>query len=202
MKVAGSIESSNNIIAGLNGNKPTTITKPVSNTVKPEKEEPKFVYDPDYDKKQLAEIGIDVDSGDHKWYEIPSTKHGILGVTGSGDYDIESNLGSSGITTEIPPLDEQVWSSLGMNNGSYSGGSVTYNISKTSDPDADKRIKRILDHTFEVSSKSIEKKLQMIIDRMDSSQSNGMKIPGKSTTSNQKLFDERIPSQVSRLSIG
>lgn len=202
MKVAGSIESSNNIIAGLNGNKPTTTTKPVSNTVKPEKEEPKFVYDPDYDKKQLAEIGIDVDSGDHKWYEIPSTKHGILGVTGSGDYDIESNIGSSGITTEIPPLDEQVWSSMGMNNGSYSGGSVTYNISKTSDPDADKRIKRILDHTFEVSSKSIEKKLQMIIDRMDSSQSNGMKIPGKSTTSNQKLFDEHIPSQVSRLSIG
>ena len=233
VKVAGSIESSNNIIAGLKGDNPYfgstnssssptispdnmygyigdiegDVEDPISigSLMSPEKQDIKFVYDPDYNKKKAAEMGIDVkgiENGDYKWYELPNAQHGIVGVVGSGDYDIESNIGSSGITTEIPPLDEQVWSSLGMNNGSYSGGSVTYNISKTTDPDADKRIKRILDHTFEVSSKSIEKKLQMIIDRMDSSQSNGMKIPGKSTVSNQKLFDERIPSQVSRLSIG
>lgn len=227
IKVAGSIEASNNIIASLKGDNPYfgstnssssptispdnmygyigdiegTVEDPISigSLMSPEKQDIKFVYDPDYDKKQLANAGIDVEN--HKWYDIPTKK--VASLTGSGDFGIESNVGYSDISTEIPPLDEQVWNSMGMNNGSYSGEPVTYNITRTYDPNADKRIKMILDHTFEVSSKSIEKKLQTIIDKMDRSSNGSSRSTGlSSNVSNQKLFDEHIPSQVSRLSIG
>lgn len=121
---------------------------------------------------------------------------------GSGDYDISSDIGYSGnFVNEIPPLDSQIFNSMGVNNNANTPyGSVVYNITKSTDANADKRLKQILDHTFEVSSKSIEAKLQSIIDRMDGKKSNNLF--DKQNTQTPKLFDERIPSQVSKLSIG
>ena len=123
-------------------------------------------------------------------------------VYACGDYDISSDIGYSGnFVNEIPPLDSQIFNSMGVNNNANTPyGSVVYNITKSTDANADKRLKQILDHTFEVSSKSIEAKLQSIIDRMDGKKSNNLF--DKQNTQTPKLFDERIPSQVSKLSIG
>lgn len=126
---------------------------------------------------------------------------------GSGDYDdfdIESYVGSE---NDIPPIntsDSAFWDSMGYGSNANTG-TVNYNIVRTSDPDADKRINALMRTTFEVKSKTIEAKLQELIEAVNASSSGGSDWASTyngTQTSNTKLFNERIPSQVSKLAIG
>lgn len=126
---------------------------------------------------------------------------------GSGDYDdfdIESYVGSE---NDIPPIntsDNVFWDSMGYGSNANTG-TINYNIVRTSDPDADKRINALMRTTFEVKSKTIEAKLQELIEAVNASSSGGSDWASTykgPQTSNTKLFNERIPSQVSKLAIG
>lgn len=129
-------------------------------------------------------------------------------LKGNGDFDnsmdIESFVGSG--DTDIPPInmDSAFWNEMGFGN-SESGGTVNYNIVRTSDPDADKRINALMRATFEVKSKTIEEKLQKLIDIVSSMPSGGSDWSTSYTgqqTNTPSLFNERIPSQISKLALG
>ena len=123
-------------------------------------------------------------------------------MNGNGDWNIESFVGQG---DEIPPINAEnsFWTEMGYGDGSKTVN--TYNIVRTTDAEADKRVNAILKHTFEIKSATIEAKLQEIIDKMDNRKSWSETYTGSNNSpqpSNTKLFDEYIPSQVTKLSVG
>ena len=124
-------------------------------------------------------------------------------LKGNGDWGIESFIGSG---DDIPAIntDNAFWTEMGFGDGTSKPTQVnTYNIVRTNDAEADKRINAVLKHTFEVKSQTIEAKLDTIIGLMGSNgRSWADTYNGSSQTANTKLFDEYIPSQVSKLSVG
>ena len=123
-------------------------------------------------------------------------------LNGNGDWNIESFVGQG---DEIPPINAEnsFWTEMGYGDGSKTVN--TYNIVRTTDTEADKRVNAILKHTFEIKSATIEAKLQEIIDKMDNRKSWSETYTGSNNSpqpSNTKLFDEYIPSQVTKLSVG
>lgn len=146
--------------------------------------------------------GIDVDAlenSNNPYAKFSAWKN----VTGNGDWGIESFVGSG---DDIPPIntDNAFWTEMGFGDGSSKPTQVnTYNIVRTNDAEADKRINAVLKHTFEVKSQTIEAKLDTIIKLMGSNGGSWADTyNGSSQTANTKLFDEYIPSQVSKLSVG
>jgi hypothetical protein len=74
-----------------------------------------------------------------------------------------------------------------------------YAVTRGEDRAADARIKAILANTYNVRSESMEALLIQILDELRKRRPT----PSPSNTNGStKLFDEQIPSQVSRLSIG
>lgn len=146
--------------------------------------------------------GIDVDAlenSNNPYAKFSAWKN----VTGNGDWGIESYVGSG---DDIPAInaDNAFWTEMGYGDGTSKPTQVnTYNIVRTNDAEADKRINAVLKHTFEVKSQTIEAKLDTIIKLMGSNgRSWADTYNGSSQTANTKLFDEYIPSQVSKLSVG
>ena len=127
----------------------------------------------------------------------------VARLKGNGDWDIESFVGQG---DDIPAIntDNAFWTEMGFGDGTSKPTQVnTYNIVRTNDAEADKRINAVLKHTFEVKSQTIEAKLDTIIQLMGSNgRSWADTYDGSSQTANTKLFDEYIPSQVSKLSVG
>ena len=127
----------------------------------------------------------------------------VARLKGNGDWGIESFVGAG---DDIPAIntDNAFWTEMGFGDGTSKPTQVnTYNIVRTNDAEADKRINAVLKHTFEVKSQTIEAKLDTIIGLMGSNgRSWADTYNGSSQTANTKLFDEYIPSQVSKLSVG
>lgn len=127
-------------------------------------------------------------------------------LKGHGDFQIESFIGQGDPNAEIPPVNTDLafWNEMGFGTGKVdaNGTSATpVTVVRTDDTNADKRINAVLRNTFEVKSKTIESYLKQILEAVESK--------GKTwseaydgTQSNTKLFDEHIPSQVAKLSIG
>ena len=75
-----------------------------------------------------------------------------------------------------------------------------YSITRAENTDADRRLKAILEHTYNVRSESMESIMIEILNELKKKKdSNGGNID---TNGSVKLFDEKIPSQVTNLSIG
>jgi hypothetical protein len=92
---------------------------------------------------------------------------------------------------------------MGFGTGQAAGQTVnTYNIVRTDDANADKRINAVLRNTFEIKSKSIEAYLEKILDAIESRSGRSWAETYNGQPSNTKLFDEQIPQQVAKLSIG
>lgn len=138
-----------------------------------------------------------------RWSLMNENYGDISLLRGNGDWGIESYVGSG---DDIPAInaDNAFWTEMGYGDGTSKPTQVnTYNIVRTNDAEADKRINAVLKHTFEVKSQTIEAKLDTIIKLMDSNgRSWADTYNGSSQTANTKLFDEYIPSQVSKLSVG
>ena len=134
-----------------------------------------------------------------------------LGMFGSGDVDQTMS-------------EDQFWNTyLNWNNnsnnyvapqssdGTYDTGTYydtengvtvvnNYAVTRGEDRAADARIKAILANTYNVRSESMEALLIQILDELRKRRN--PRGGGNDTNGSTKLFDEQIPSQVSRLSIG
>jgi len=125
-------------------------------------------------------------------------------IKGNGDFEIESFIGQG---DDIPAVNTDLafWNEMGFGEGNAATNVNNYNIVRTSDADADKRANAIMRNTFEVKSATIEAYLKEILETMksQSKRSWAESYNGQSSqVVNTKLFDEYIPSQVSKLSIG
>ncbi len=125
-------------------------------------------------------------------------------LKGNGDFEIESFVGQG---DDIPPVNTDLafWNEMGFGDGNAATNVNNYNIVRTSDADADKRANTIMRNTFEVKSATIEAYLKEILETMKSQSKRSWAESYKgqpSQVANTKLFDEYIPSQVSKLSIG
>lgn len=128
----------------------------------------------------------------------------VARLKGNGDFEIESFVGQG---EDIPPVNTDLafWNEMGFGDGNAATNVNNYNIVRTSDADADKRANTIMRNTFEVKSATIEAYLKEILETMksQSKRSWAESYNGQSSqVANTKLFDEYIPSQVSKLSIG
>ena len=126
-------------------------------------------------------------------------------LKGNGDFEIESFIGN-GPESDIPPVNADLafWNEMGFGTGQQASGQTvnTYNIVRTDDANADKRINAVLRNTFEIKSKSIEAYLEKILDAIESRSGRSWAEIYNGQPSNTKLFDEQIPQQVAKLSIG
>ena len=126
-------------------------------------------------------------------------------LKGNGDFEIESFIGN-GPESDIPPVNADLafWNEMGFGTGQQASGQTvnTYNIVRTDDANADKRINAVLRNTFEIKSKSIEVYLEKILDAIESRSGRSWAETYNGQPSNTKLFDEQIPQQVAKLSIG
>jgi hypothetical protein len=76
----------------------------------------------------------------------------------------------------------------------------TYNVTRGEDKATESRLKAILANTYNVRSESMEALLEAILEELKRRKDGN---PGPTNTSgSSKLFDERIPSQVTKLSVG
>jgi ElaB/YqjD/DUF883 family membrane-anchored ribosome-binding protein len=75
-----------------------------------------------------------------------------------------------------------------------------YTVTRAEDKATDARLKAILANTYNVRSESMEALLEAILEELKKRRD--PKGGGNNTNGSQKLFDERIPSQVTKLSIG
>ena len=74
-----------------------------------------------------------------------------------------------------------------------------YSITRGEDTDAEKRVKDVLANTYNVRSESMEALLAAILEELRKRRDPR---GGNNTNGSTKLFDERIPTQVTKLSIG
>lgn len=75
-----------------------------------------------------------------------------------------------------------------------------YAVTRAEDKATDARLKAILANTYNVRSESMEALLEAILEELKKRRD--PRGGGNNTNGSQKLFDERIPSQVTKLSIG
>ena len=75
-----------------------------------------------------------------------------------------------------------------------------YAVTRAEDKATDARLKAILANTYNIRSESMEALLEAILEELRKRRD--PKGGGNNTNGSQKLFDERIPSQVTKLSIG
>ena len=75
-----------------------------------------------------------------------------------------------------------------------------YAVTRAEDKATDARLKAILANTYNIRSESMEALLEAILEELKKRRD--PKGGGNNTNGSQKLFDERIPSQVTKLSIG
>ena len=113
--------------------------------------------------------------------------------------DWNNNFANSNVFTPIDNYSPYTYSA-DTNDGT--GTAVitnNYNISRAEDTETEKRLRAILANTYNVRSESMEAILLAILDELRK-----RKDPNGGTPSNGsvKLFDERIPAQVTSLSIG
>lgn len=131
-------------------------------------------------------------------------------IKGSGDMDEmdfwDSYLGwnnkyaNSNITT--PVGEDQIDVSSDAYYDEATGTTVvnTYNVTRGEDKATEARLKAILANTYNVRSESMEALLEAILEELKRRKDGK---PGPTNTSgSSKLFDERIPSQVTKLSVG
>jgi hypothetical protein len=75
-----------------------------------------------------------------------------------------------------------------------------YAVTRAEDRATDARLKAVLANTYNVRSESMEALLEAILEEIKRRKDGN---PGPTNTSgSSKLFDERIPSQVTKLSVG
>ena len=127
-------------------------------------------------------------------------------LSGNGDFQIESFIGQGDPNAEIPPVNADLafWNEMGFGTGkteANGSSSTPVTVVRTDDTNADKRINAVLRNTFEVKSKTIESYLKQILEAVES-RGKTWSEAYDGTQSNTKLFDEHIPSQVAKLSIG
>ena len=127
-------------------------------------------------------------------------------LKGNGDFQIESFIGQGDPNAEIPPINTDLafWNEMGFGTGKTDANgtsSTPITVVRTDDTNADKRINAVLRNTFEVKSKTIESYLKQILEAVES-RGKTWSEAYDGTQSNTKLFDEHIPSQVAKLSIG
>ena len=131
-------------------------------------------------------------------------------IKGSGDMDEmdfwDSYLGwnnkyaNSNITT--PVGEDSIDSTSEEYYDEATGTTVvnTYNVTRGEDKATEARLKAILANTYNVRSESMEALLEAILEELKHRKGGN---PGPTNTSgSSKLFDERIPSQVTKLSVG
>jgi hypothetical protein len=75
-----------------------------------------------------------------------------------------------------------------------------YTVTRAEDKATDARLKAVLANTYNVRSESMEYILAAILEELK--RRRGPEGGGNDTNGSTKLFDERIPSQVTRLSVG
>ena len=133
-----------------------------------------------------------------------------IGLSGSGDMS-EMNFwddylgwnnkyANSNITT--PVGEDSIDSTSEEYYDEATGTTVvnTYNVTRGEDKATEARLKAILANTYNVRSESMEALLEAILEELKRRKGGN---PGPTNTSgSSKLFDERIPSQVTKLSVG
>ena len=136
-----------------------------------------------------------------------------IGITGSGDMsDLEfwdSYLGwnnkyaNSNITTPGPNGSDIISNDSEMYYDETTGATVVnnnYTVTRGEDSATEERLRAILANTYNVRSESMEALLRAILEELRKRKD--PKGGGNNTNGSVKLFDERIPSQVTKLSIG
>ena len=131
-------------------------------------------------------------------------------IKGSGDMDEmdfwDSYLGwnnkyaNSNITTPVGEDQMDVSSDAYYDEATGTTVVNTYNVTRGEDKATEERLKAILANTYNVRSESMEALLEAILEELKRRKGGN---PGPTNTSgSSKLFDERIPSQVTKLSVG
>ena len=129
---------------------------------------------------------------------------------GSGDMDEmdfwDNYLGwnnkyaNSNITTPVGEDQMDVSSDAYYDEATGTTVVNTYNVTRGEDKATEARLKAILANTYNVRSESMEALLEAILEELKRRKDGN---PGPTNTSgSSKLFDERIPSQVTKLSVG
>lgn len=129
---------------------------------------------------------------------------------GSGDMDEmdfwDNYLGwnnkyaNSNITTPVGEDQMDVSSDAYYDEATGTTVVNTYNVTRGEDKATESRLKAILANTYNVRSESMEALLEAILEELKRRKDGN---PGPTNTSgSSKLFDERIPSQVTKLSVG
>lgn len=133
----------------------------------------------------------------HNWY--------ASGDMGEMDF-WDSYLGwnnkyaNSNITTPIGEDQMDVSSDAYYDEATGTTVVNTYNVTRGEDKATESRLKAILANTYNVRSESMEALLEAILEELKRRKDGN---PGPTNTSgSSKLFDERIPSQVTKLSVG
>ncbi len=113
--------------------------------------------------------------------------------------DWNNNYANSNVFTPIDNYSPYTYSADANDGTGTAVITNNYNISRAEDTETEKRLRAILANTYNVRSESMEAILLAILDELKK-----RKDPNGGTSSNGsvKLFDERIPAQVTSLSIG
>ena len=158
--------------------------------------------------------GTDGGSGIYNMDNIIHKETKTTTITGSGD---KSSIGSDfwgpyigwdndevfnngySDSSNIPPIDDTKL--LQYVDDTANGHTILnrYNIIRTEDKTKEDQIRIILQNTYNVRSESIEALLMEILEYLKKKDPKGT---NNGTNGSTKLFDERIPAQVAKLSIG
>lgn len=134
-----------------------------------------------------------------------------VGMYGSGDTMSEMNFwddylgwnnkyANSNITTPVGEDQIDVTSDAYYDEATGTTVVNTYNVTRGEDKATEARLKAILANTYNVRSESMEALLEAILEELK--RRKGGNGGPTNTSGSSKLFDERIPSQVTKLSVG
>lgn len=117
------------------------------------------------------------------------------------DYLGWNNMYSSNVTRGLSDGSDTAYSSDAYYD-TETGTTVVnnYSVTRAEDTATDARLRAILANTYNVRSESMEALLQAILEELKKRRN--PRGGGNDTNGSQKLFDERIPAQVTKLSIG
>ena len=128
--------------------------------------------------------------------------------TGSGDVSAEDqfwntymnwNNNSPSVLSPMSDGSDTMYDYNSYDNTSDGVVVNNYSITRGEDTDAEKRVKAALANTYNVRSESMEALLVAILEELRKRRDPR---GGNNTNGSTKLFDERIPTQVTKLSIG
>ena len=151
-------------------------------------------------------------SDKNKKYWLPDSLGNLhAAMYGSGDADDgmteldfwNNYLGwNNSYANTVSPADSSTYNNTGAYWDDSTGTTVVNNwsITRAEDRAADARIRAILANTYNVRSDTMEAILAAILEELQRRRESGGR--GNDTSGSTKLFDERIPSQVTKLSIG